>query len=740
MSPLAALLNMQRLLGLCLIAGLLFLRAGDPALVSDLRFTAFDLFQRSAPRETHKLPVAIIDIDDQSLEELGQWPWPRSRMADLVSRMTAAGAVAIAFDIVFSEPDRLSPDRIAEDNVALPEETRAQLRALPGNDAVFAQAIAASRVIVGQTSIRSAQSPDAYSDDEVVDAPHAVIGGDPRPFLQRFPDLLRNVPVIEQSAAGRGMFSVRPDPDGIYRRVPLVMLVQDKIRLGLAPELLRVATGGDAFAIRVNEAGIEGVIIARQLVPTGRDGSVWPYLSPSVPDRYVSAADILQGRMPEGRLAGHLVLVGTSAIGLEDFRPTSLGVSMPGVEIHAQLLENILSQSLLMRPNYAIGAELTAVLVLSLLVVVLAPKLGAVANIALTLALMGSWTGISYYLFVEKRVLLDPVWPALCVLFCVMLMSSLNYLREERLRAHIRSAFGQYVSPELVARLAENREALSLGGERRDLTILFSDVRGFTTLAESYREDPAGLTSLMNGFLTVLSRAILDHRGTIDKFMGDAVMAFWNAPLDTPDHEKAACLAALRMVADIEAFNAFRAEASAKEGDEALPVDLGIGINSGECIVGNMGSDTRFDYTALGDDVNLASRLEGQSKAYGLKIILGERTAQRVADDFAVIELDRIRVKGKTLPARIFGLLGDARLRASDGFARLQEANTRMRAAYSAQEWDDARTALAELREQANDLDLPIEAYTALYQARLEAFSAHPPAPDWDGVYTAETK
>ena len=728
-----------RLLGLALLLGLLMGRVADPQIVSNLRHSAFDLYQQLSPREVDPQPVSIVDIDDPSLEEFGQWPWPRTRMADLVERITQAGAVAMAFDIVFSEPDRLSPDKIASDNTSLPETVRDGLNALPANDAVFARAIAGSRVILGQTSVRSAAA-NRETDAPMRDVAHAFIGGDPAPYLMRFPDILQNLPVLEDAAAGRGMFSVRPDADGIYRRVPLAMMVQGKIRLGLAPELLRVATGGDAFAVRVNDAGVDGVVLARQLVRTEADGTVWPHFSGSLRTRYVSAADLLAGRMPEGRLKGHLVLIGTSAIGLEDFRPTPLGVPMPGVEIHAQLLENILSQSMLVRPNYAIGAELAATAGLSLLVIVLVPMLGAHLVIALTLVLAGGYAGLSWYLFDSRGLLIDPVWPALSVVGLVMLMSSLNYIREERMRQQIRGAFGQYVSPDLVAKLADNPDSLALGGERRDLTILFSDVRGFTALAEGFRDDPAGLTTLMNRFLTILSQAILDRRGTIDKFMGDAIMAFWNAPLDTPDHEAEACRAALQMQADIERFNSARAETARKSGKVLPPIDVGIGLNTGDCIVGNMGSDSRFDYTALGDPVNLASRLEGQSKAYGLRILLGERTARRVEDRFALIELDSLRVKGKSLPERIFGLLGDDALRNDPEFSKLRDANDAMRAAYAGQDWQTALDGCDRLEAQGKAMDLEMAGYAGLYRARIAAFMANPPGHDWDGVYVADSK
>ncbi len=728
-----------RLAGVALLAVILVLRIADPPTVSGLRNAAFDVYQQVKPREPEQVPVTILDIDDPSIEEFGQWPWPRNRIAEMVSKTAAAGAVAIAFDIVFAEPDRLSPDEVARDNAALPEEVRARLRTLPDNDTLLARAMRQTRVVLGQTSVRSARSN--RTDKVAMRAvPHAIMGADPTPFLPRFPDVVRNLDILEEAAAGRGVFSVRPDPDGIYRRLPMVMLVQDTLRLGLSPELLRVATGGNAFALRSNEAGIDGVVLGGKMIRTGPDGSVWPYLTPSLPGRYVSAGDVLAGRVAPGRLAGQLVLVGTSAIGLEDFRPTPLGVPMAGVEIHAQVLENILTDTLLTRPNYAVAAELMTVLVLSVLVIVLVPVMGARRIIALAVVLLGGYSGLSYYLFQEMRILLDPTWPVLGTVLTLMLMSSANYLREERQKQQIRGAFGQYVSPDLVARLQDNPEALTLGGERRELTVLFSDVRGFTTLAEGYRDDPPGLTTLMNSFLTVLSRAILREGGTIDKFMGDAVMAFWNAPLDAPDHAAAACRAALAMRADVATLNAARARAAAEVNEKALPINVGIGLNTGDCVVGNMGSDTRFDYTALGDAVNLASRLEGQSKTYGLGIILGSATARAVAGRFAMIDLDLLRVKGKMEPEQIFALLGDEAMRGTSGFTELEAANAEMRAAYSAQEWDVAEAALDRLEAAGKPLDLELSGYAALYRQRLETLRATPPGEGWNGVHVATDK
>ncbi|MFK7836306.1 MAG: CHASE2 domain-containing protein [Sulfitobacter sp.] len=727
-----------RTVALGLLTLLLLVRIWDHDFVQTFRFQAFDLYQQIKPRERGQFPITIIDVNDKSLAEVGQWPWPRTTIAELVEKTTQAGAVAMAFDIIFADPDRLSPENIAADNDSLPQDIRNALSALPSSDTVLADAIARARVIVGETSVRNESgNKNLKTDGPKVE--YAFLGPDPTPFMMQFPDLVQNMPVLDAVASGRGIFTVRPDTDGVFRRVPLVMTVQDQVRLGLSVELLRVATGGGAFAVRSNAAGIDGVVVARQLISTYRDGTVWPYFSPSSQTRYVSAADVLAGRLPPNRLAGQLVFVGTSAIGLEDFRATPLGVAMAGVEIHAQVLENILGKSMLVRPNYAIAVELVTILVLGLLMIILVPFLGAAFTLLATIVVMGGYITGSFYAFSSYRLMLDPTYPTFAVALIAMFMATTNYLREERERRQIRGAFGQYVSPDLVNQLSDDPDRLILGGERRPLSILFSDVRGFTTISESFKDNPAGLTVLMNRFLTVLSNAILHHGGTIDKFMGDAVMAFWNAPLDHPDHIRSSCRAALKMLADVETLNAER-EAT-HEGAETLHrIDVGIGINTGDCVVGNMGSDTRFDYTALGDAVNLASRLEGQSKTYGVGIILGGPTAEPIRDEFAVLELDLIRVKGKTEPAHVFGLFGDERAGKAPTFRDLAYANADMLRAYRGQLWDKAEEALKEIDEAAMAADVDLSTYTALYRARLEEIKQAPVGPDWDGVFTATSK
>jgi adenylate cyclase len=730
-----------RSLAFALLVLILAIRIWDHELVQTLRFQAFDLYQQVQPREAGNFPITIIDIDDRSLAEVGQWPWPRTTLADLVTKTTQAGAVAIAFDIIFADADRLSPENIARDNAALPETIRDALKALPSGDSVLAAAMNRSVVILGETSLRNADgNQELKTDGPKVE--YAFLGPDPKPFMMQFPDLIQNMPALDAVAKGRGIFSVRPDIDGVYRRIPLVMSVQDQIRLGLSVELLRVATGGEAFAIKSNAAGIDGLVVARQLISTYRDGTVWPHFAESSRTRYISASDILSGRLPPNRLAGQLIFVGTSAIGLEDFRTTPLGTPMAGVEIHAQVLENILGKTMLIRPNYAIALELVTISILGILMIILVPFLGAAFTLVATIVVMGGFIAGSFYAFSTYRLMLDPTFPTFAVVLIAMFMATANYLREERERRQIRGAFGQYVSPDLVNQLSDDPDRLILGGERRPLSILFSDVRGFTTISESFRDNPAGLTVLMNRFLTVMSNAILHHGGTIDKFMGDAVMAFWNAPLDHSDHVHSSCRAALKMLADVETLNASREaqHASEKRQDVLHRIDVGIGINTGDCVVGNMGSDTRFDYTALGDAVNLASRLEGQSKTYGVGIILGSATAIPVQGDFAVLELDLIRVKGKLEPAQVFGLFGDETLYADAGFQKLAALNAQMMTAYRGQEWDRAESLLDDLEAATLAMPFTLDTYLDLYRTRLEDIKTAPVAPDWDGVFIATSK
>jgi adenylate cyclase len=550
-----------------------------------------------------------------------------------------------------------------------------------------------------------------------------------------------NLEVLSARAAGFGVFTVVPDADGIYRRVPLVMEIRDRKRLALSTEVLRIATGGQAFVTDADAAGLRGVIVGRVLVPTDTDGRVWPWFGPTQEQRYVSAGSILSGTAAPDAVRGKMVLVGTSAVGLEDYRATPVAEAMPGVEIHAQIIENILTQQFLKRPNFALGMEVVITALVGLAIIGLVPLVGAIWAFFLSVLFVGAYAGGSLWAFFERLMLIDATFPVATMLTLFVAMATANYIREEAQKRQIRGAFGQYLSPALVDHLTAHPESLKLGGETRPLSVLFTDVRGFTTISESYKKNPQGLTKLMNRFLTVMSNAILEEGGTIDKYMGDAIMAFWNAPLDEPQHALRSSRAALAMLAAVEKLNREReAELAGNQEEIFRPINVGVGINSGECVVGNMGSDMRFDYTALGDTVNLASRLEGQSKPFGLKVILGAGTAEAVRDKMAVMEVDLIRVKGKDEPERIFTMLGDEKMRESDSFKAIEAANAAMIAAYRARNWAKSLKFADATQKHGGELGLDLEYYVDVYRNRIADYRKNPPGPNWDAVYVAKDK
>ena len=346
--------------------------------------------------------------------------------------------------------------------------------------------------------------------------------------------------------------------------------------------------------------------------------------------------------------------------------------------------------------------------------------------------------GSSWYFFVQHKLLIDFTYPLLSSLIVYLTLVFGNYFTEQAQKKQIRSAFGQYLSPALVEQLAQSPEKLVLGGEQRNMTIMFSDVRGFTSISELYKDDPQGLTALMNRLLTPLTNAIINRKGTIDKYMGDAIMAFWNAPIDDAQHQVNACDAALDMLDNIATLNREREAEASSTGIPFLPMRVGIGINTGPCVVGNMGSDLRFDYSVLGDSVNMASRLEGQSKSYGLPIIVGSRTAAAAEGKFATLEIDFLAVKGKKEPEAVFAILGREDVAKSDDFRRLRDIDAEMLTRYRARDWDAALAALEQMRQVGKAW--AVDHFAALYAERIKDFRENPPSEDWRGIYEAQTK
>ena len=565
-----------------------------------------------------------------------------------------------------------------------------------------------------------------------------MLGEEPQRFMFDFPGLLRNVPVLEHAAAGRGLFTIKPERDGIVRRVPMIMQAQGQTMPSLTFEMLRVATGSGTILIKAEKAGITSIGIKGVQIPTDHNGQLWVHYARNDASLYVPAINVLEKNVAPDMIAGKLVLIGTSAVGLNDIKTTPVSRAMPGVEIHAQVLESALTGDVISTPIYGIVVEFATALLFGLLVIAFAPLFGPVTLVALGAAFASVLIGTSVYFYAQHRLLIDFTYPLMSTTAIYLTLIFSSFVREQAQRRQIRSAFGQYLSPALVEQLAQSPEKLVLGGEEREMTIMFSDMRGFTSISETYKNDPQGLTALMNRFLTPLTNAILNRKGTIDKYMGDAIMAFWNAPLDDKDHELNACEAALDMLERVDELNQAREQEAKEEGRPFIPLNVGIGLNTGTCVVGNMGSDQRFDYSVFGDSVNLASRLEGQSKEYGFPIIVGSRTALAVKERFAILELDFIMVKGKKEPEVIYAIAGREDTAQSGRFQRLRNLTIEMLACYRGRDWEGALAAIERGRktDEANSLELLYR----LYEARIRGYLENPPPQNWNGAFALLTK
>ncbi|NPU13305.1 adenylate/guanylate cyclase domain-containing protein [Bradyrhizobium sp. 83002] len=726
-----------RLMCLVLLVAFAALRAADPAPMQELRLRTFDNFQAFSPRVKTMRPVTIVDIDEKSVADpkLGQWPWPRTRIAEIIEKLTRLGALVIAFDVVFAEPDRLNPALAAETFPNLDEATREKLKALPSNDQVLADALRRSRIVLGETASNEVR---ADLDKTLPVTGVATIGPEADGFMESYPGLLRNVSVIEHAASGRGLFTIPPERDGIIRRVPMILQAQDITMLALSFEMLRVVSGADTLVIKADIGGIKSLRIGGFEIPTDRKGRIWVHYARSDPSIYVSAIDVLEGRVPPEKIARKLVLIGPSAIGLNDIKTTPVDPAMPGVEVHAQVLESVLTNSILSPPFWGLSAEFFGALIFGLLVIVFAPRLGAVTLVLVGALFASVLIGLSWYAYTQHRFLIDFTYPMLSTTAIYLTLIFASFIREQQQRKEIRGWFAQYMSPVLVEQLAQSPEKLVLGGEEREMTIMFSDVRGFTSISESYKRDPQGLTTLMNRFLTPLTDAIIARKGYVDKYMGDAIMAFWNAPLDDREHHLNACTAALDMLDKIDEVNRQREQEAAHGGHVYIPLNVGIGLNTGIGVVGNMGSELKKNYSVLGDSVNLASRLEGQTKEYGFPIIVGSATAMAVKDKLAILELDFIMVKGKTEPEVIYAIAGREDVMYSERFQLLRNLTIEMLAAYRSRDWDEALAAIA--RGRKKDEAKELAKLFDLYEARICSYQQNPPPVDWNGAHALTSK
>lgn len=714
-----------------------------PAPLTEARGLVFDAYQRLAPRPYRDAGVRVVDIDDESIQRLGQWPWPRTALAGLTRSIAASGAAAIGFDIVFSEADRTSPRALAEWEArqgAAPAELAA-LRALPDHDARFAEALATTPAVLGffltEDHLGGIVEPKAG---------FAVAGTDPGASLTRYSGAILPLPQFRAVAPGLGFVSMKGDADGIVRRVPLIAKAGDALVPSLSAEVLRVAQGAGGMIVRSSDASGEvasgapeavGLKIGDAEVPITERGELWMHYTAPVADRTVPAWKVIEGKLPPSEMerlfSGRIVLIGAGAIGLRDLVSTPVQERELGVVVHAQAVEQMVLRDFLSRPDWAEGLEMTLLLVGGLLLALVLPSMGALSGALLAGGLMGAMGGGSWYAFREKNLLVDPSAPILALLACYVVVTLFTYVREERQRRYIHNAFDRYLSPELVRRITDDPSRLELGGEVREMSVLFCDIRGFSHISEQM--GPQEIIGFLIAFLTPMADILLARRATIDKYIGDAILAFWNAPLDDPDQYENAARAALEMLARLDGLNAEMTNSA----DVSWPgkVEIGIGLNAGPCCVGNMGSAQRLSYSLIGDTVNLASRIEGLTKAYGVPILIGEKLAVHLPG-FAAIEVDRVRVVGRDRPATVHALLGDERLAGLAAFQAFAAAHATLLADYRGRRWNEA-----ERRLDANEMAAAgygLAKLYARYRVSIATCRANAPAEDWDGVTIAETK
>ncbi|MDZ7839229.1 MAG: adenylate/guanylate cyclase domain-containing protein [Gammaproteobacteria bacterium] len=640
-----------RVLGLLALAAVVAACVLNPPLLRDVRLGIFDRYQSAWPREYRPVPVRVVVIDDESLSRIGQWPWPRSVMRDLVIRLGDAGAAVIAMDIVFAERDRLSPARLAEQWPRVFDMDAGALRGMD-TDRMLAEA-AGIYPVVGGFALTQSGDPAPVP----VKAGFAEVGVDTAAAVRGYPAALRNIPVLEEAFTGLGSFTVPAASGSVIRTLPLIQRQGEQLVPSLALETLRVASGADTIAVRGGadpSAGVRRLRTGRIEIPVTGDASLWLHDTGPVDARSIPAWRLLQGAGGNGpavpRLQGHIVLIGTSAAALGDRVQTPLRPDAPAVTVHAQALEQMILGQHLERPAWARGAELSGAVILALLLVWLMPKLNVLGatGMALTLALLPIAAGAAG--FNRYRLLLDPTPVVLTVLVVYLVMTVALFLLAEVRRRGIQRAFGQYLAPDLVAQLAEDPERLRLGGESRQMTFLFSDIAGFTALTET--TDPQRLVALVNAYLEGACRVVFEHGGTIDKIVGDALHVMFNAPTDQPDHAARAVRCAL-------ALDEFSARFRAQQKEQGVEFGVTrIGVNSGPAIVGNFGGGDRFDYTAHGDAINTAARLEAANKMLGTTICAaGSVVGQCEAIAFRPIGV--LWLRGKTTGTEVYQPLRD---------------------------------------------------------------------------------
>ena len=697
-----------------------------------LNFLVFDAYQQLRPREVAESAVLVVDIDDESIRQLGQWPWSRSLLATMIDRLSEYGAATIGLDIILSEPDRTSPAlAVAHLESQGFKVTYPSAAGELDHDRILAASIARAPVVAGLVLADTVTTPPPPSK-----AGFAFAGDSPVAYLPAYKGSVPNLAILDEAAPGIGVFSFPSALDGVVRQVPLLSRYQNGLYPALSVEALRVAQGASSFVVKSTGAsgematgrpGMTALKVGALEVPTAADSSIWVYYARQPAAGVLPAYKLLSDNPDPALLSqieGRIVLIGTSAIGLRDLVSTPLTAGLPGVLVHAEIIDQIVSGNFIARPDWADGLELVMAVGLSIVVLAFLPWFSTLANAMIVTSAMMLSVAVGWVAFANYNLLISPILPVFSCLLAYGAASGVRLLLSESESRYIRSAFSHYLSPTMVKQLVEDPQSLVLGGENRELTLLFCDIRSFTSISETM--EPTELTVFLNNFLTPMTDVLMQSGATIDKYMGDAIMAFWNAPIDIPDHRQRACESVLAMQAALEGLN---------KGLEN-PVKIGIGLNSGICCVGNLGSRQRFDYSAIGDSVNVGSRIEGLTKFYGLSNLIAESTALEV-EGLAMLEVDRVMVVGRGEATSIHTILGGRDMAETGDFQVLKRRHGQFLTNYRAMRFAEAASDLDSLEGSAPAL---LDKVYAEYRLRLGAYMVSPPPAGWDGSYRAEHK
>ena len=626
-------------------AVLLGVRIDNGDTIKTLRYKTWDYFQQIHPRNSISDSITVVNITEDDLKRYGQWPWPRHIMAMLHAHIADAGAILVNYNILFAEPDRMSGVEYLK-SMPMTNELREQLGSvLLDTDSIFSNILKESGNAVILMSVKNDAGVELPSTTQIIEK------GNVKPWLYNYQGIVAPTQKISAGVAGIGVNVTSPEPDAVVRKMPVLIRINGKIYPSMLLENVRLLNGSKRIKVIAKEHGIDEVLVSKKAgVPVNHLAEM--YINYADPEKYVqmSATEIFSNSFNENKIKGRIVVVGMDAAGLSVLKYTPHGLTTDQM-ISAQALDTLLTGKLLLRTPQADTLEILFIGFLGLLMIILIPRVSVLFSVPLLLFVMGGISYASFMAYANKGFLVDPSFAVLYIFLIWSHSTYNNFATQSRLRKQIKKQFEHYLDPGMVKKLQKDPSLLKLGGETKQMTFLFSDIRGFTPISEKYKGNPEGLTKLINRFLPRMTDVIIKNGGTIDKFMGDCIMAFWNAPIANPKHKQMAIKSAIEMQTELVKLNK-------RLIAEGLPqINIGIGINSGEALVGNMGSEQRFDYSVIGDAVNLASRLESSSKTLGKTLVIGEETRKTIENKFSFEYIDSITVKGKTEKIKVYTIL-----------------------------------------------------------------------------------